>query len=112
MKTLKKLLFSVTLVLAQTVLAHGDHKTMSLSEAIANARVYADQLIAEKKLGDSWKEASVSPLETKEKAIGGKKRWSVVLKNEKEKDSSKTKLEILMTPAGRVLEHNFKTDSK
>lgn len=109
MKTIKMILVAVTLTLSQLALAHGDHISMGMKEAIITARVYADQLVAEKKISETWKDSSVAPLETKETTINGKKRWVVVLKNEKEKDLSKSKLEVLMTPAGRVVEHSLKS---
>lgn len=109
---MKKFFMIATVVATQIVLAHGDHKTISMPEAIVTARIYADQLVSEKKLVDTWKGAVVSPTETKETTISGKKRWSIVLKNEKEKDLSKSKLEVLMTPSGKVIEHNFKAETK
>lgn len=105
---MKNLLLTIVLFCSsQIVFAHGDHQEMGLTDAIMVARVQVDELIKENKLNDSWKNAKVLPQETKPTSIKGQKRWTAVLVNESEKDLSKAKLEIVMTPMGKLVSHQL-----
>lgn len=101
---MKKIIVAIALF-SQVLLAHGDHKTLSLNEAIEKAKGYVTQLTTDKKLTETWKDAKVAPTETREETVAGRKRWLVTFTNPLEKDLSKAKLEMVMTPGGKLVDH-------
>lgn len=103
---MKKIILAVTLF-SQILSAHGDHKTLQLDEAIEKAKGYVVQLTTDKKLTESWTEAKVTPTETREETVAGRKRWLVTFTNPAEKDRSKAKLEMVMTPGGKLVDHKI-----
>ncbi len=90
---------------AQMVFAHGDHYELTSENASESATIQVAQLSAESKLPATWKEAKV--LSAESKMLGGKKRWVVTLQNDKEADATKKKLEVALTPAGKLVSHQF-----
>ena len=103
---MKKIIVTITLF-SQILWAHGDHKTLGLNEAIERAKGYVSQLTTDKKLTESWTDAKVAPTETREETVAGRKRWLVTFTNPSEKDQSKAKLEMVMTPGGKLVDHKI-----
>ncbi len=93
--------------LTQNLFAHGDHYELTKGDAIVAAKTHIDQLIAGKKLPDDWKTATPMPAVTATKTINGKQRWVVVFENEKETDTTKKKLEVILTPAGKYISYKY-----
>ena len=93
--------------LTQNLFAHGDHYELTKGDANVAAKTHIDQLIAGKKLPEGWNTATPLPASTVTKAINGKQRWVVVFENEKETDTSKKKIEVILTPAGKLVTHQF-----
>jgi hypothetical protein len=107
---MKKNIFTTIIIIGfsiQGLFAHGDHHGLTKEDVLTITLQHIDELVSEKKLPESWKNAKALPGTIVSKTISDKKRWAIVFTNEKETNPDKQKIEFILTPSGKYVSHQF-----